>query len=62
MNYKAPDCRFLGGNTYLIGSTITVKVADELVTRARQTGANITFVENAALLDGVGGIGATLRY
>lgn len=44
------------------GATITVKVADELVTRARQTGANITFVENAALLAGVGGIGATLRY
>lgn len=43
-------------------STIPNKVADELVTRVRQTGANITFIENAALLAEVDGIGATLRY
>jgi len=42
--------------------TLKVDVADELVTRARQTGANITFIRDAALLADVGGIGATLRY
>lgn len=42
--------------------TLKVKVADELVTRARQTGANISFIEDATPLDDVGGIGATLRY
>ena len=43
-------------------STLVVKVADELVTRARQTGAGVTFIEDAALLADIGGIGATLRY
>lgn len=42
--------------------TRTVMVADELVTRARQTGANISFIEEASLLADVGGIGAMLRY
>jgi peptide chain release factor subunit 1 len=39
-----------------------VIVADELVTRARQSSAHITFIENAALLADVGGVGARLRY
>jgi peptide subunit release factor 1 (eRF1) len=39
-----------------------VKISDELVTRARQTGASVTFIEDAALLDDIGGVGATLRY
>ncbi len=43
-------------------STLKVKVTDELVTLARQTGANITFVEDGALLADVAGVGATLRY
>ncbi len=43
-------------------STLKVKVTDELVTRARQTGANITFVEDGALLADVGVVGPTLRY
>jgi peptide chain release factor subunit 1 len=43
-------------------ATHEVKVADELVTRARQTGAAVTFIEDPALLDEVGGIAATLRY
>ncbi len=42
--------------------TLIVKVADELITRARQTGAGITFIEDTALLADIGGIGATLRY
>jgi peptide subunit release factor 1 (eRF1) len=33
-----------------------------LVTRARQTGARVTFIEDPALLSGVGGVGALLRY
>ncbi len=43
-------------------ATHEVKVADELVTRARQTGAGVTFIEDVALLADIGGIGATLRY
>src|SRR5918993_3487720 len=37
-------------------------VADDLVTRAQQTSARITFVEDPALLSEVGGVGAILRY
>src|SRR5919202_5512662 len=37
-------------------------VADDLVTRARQTSARITFIEDATLLEEVGGVGAILRY
>jgi peptide subunit release factor 1 (eRF1) len=40
----------------------SVIVADELVTRARQTSAHITFIEDASLLEEVGGVGAFLRY
>jgi peptide subunit release factor 1 (eRF1) len=37
-------------------------VADELVTRAEQTGARVRFIENRALLEPVGGVGALLRF
>jgi peptide subunit release factor 1 (eRF1) len=40
----------------------SVIVADDLVTRARQTSARITFIEDATLLEDVGGVGALLRY
>jgi peptide chain release factor subunit 1 len=40
----------------------SVVVSDDLVTRARQTGARVTFVEDATLLAEVGGVGAFLRY
>lgn len=40
----------------------SVIVADDLVTRARQTSARITFIEDPALLEEVGGCGAFLRY
>lgn len=43
-------------------ATRKVKISNELVTRARQTGARVSFIEDAALLDDIGGIGATLRY
>jgi peptide chain release factor subunit 1 len=42
--------------------TRVVMVADELVTRARRTGARIRFIEDPSLLAGVGGVGALLRY
>jgi len=37
-------------------------LSDELVTRAQQTGARIRFIEDAALLAGIGGVGALLRF
>jgi peptide subunit release factor 1 (eRF1) len=37
-------------------------VADELVTRAEQTGARVRFIEDASLLESVGGVGAMLRF
>jgi peptide subunit release factor 1 (eRF1) len=40
----------------------SVIVADDLVTRARQTSARIIFIEDSALLEDVGGVGALLRY
>jgi peptide subunit release factor 1 (eRF1) len=35
---------------------------DLLVTKAKQTGAEVTFIEDAALLEAVGGVGAFLRW
>ncbi len=37
-------------------------LADQLVAKARQTRADIRFIEDPALLAEVGGVGATLRY
>ena len=42
--------------------TLRVNVADVLVSRAVQTGARITFIEDDALLNEFGGTAATLRY
>lgn len=42
--------------------TRTVLLADELVTRARQSGAQVNFIEDASLLSAVGGVAATLRF
>jgi peptide subunit release factor 1 (eRF1) len=39
-----------------------VRVTDALVTRAEQTGAQVRFIEDPALLRDAGGVGATLRY
>ena len=39
-----------------------VRLADELVTRATQTGARVTFIEDASLLQDQGGVAALLRY
>ncbi len=40
----------------------SIVMADELVTRAQQTSAHVTFIEDPALLAEVGGVGAILRY
>jgi peptide chain release factor subunit 1 len=39
-----------------------VRLADELVTKAKQTAARITFVEDPALLSDYGGVAALLRF
>jgi peptide subunit release factor 1 (eRF1) len=39
-----------------------VALADELVNKAQQTGARVSFIENAELLSSVGGVGALLRF
>jgi peptide subunit release factor 1 (eRF1) len=39
-----------------------LKLSAELVKRAQQTAARIRFIEDAALLEPVGGVGALLRY
>jgi peptide subunit release factor 1 (eRF1) len=40
----------------------TVRLSDELVTKAQQTAARIVFIEDASLLQPYGGVAATLRY
>jgi peptide chain release factor subunit 1 len=40
----------------------TVQLADELVARARQTAARVTFIEDASLLEANGGVAALLRF
>ncbi len=39
-----------------------VRLADELVSRAKQTGARLTFIEDADLLADYGGVAALLRF
>ena len=39
-----------------------LKLSDELITRAQQTGARVRFIEDAALLADIGGVGALLRF
>jgi peptide subunit release factor 1 (eRF1) len=43
-------------------ATETVRLADELITKATQTSAKITFVEDPELLAGYGGVAAILRF
>jgi peptide chain release factor subunit 1 len=40
----------------------TVRLADELVTKAHQTAARVSFIEDPALLEPYGGVAATLRF
>ena len=37
-------------------------VPDLLVTKAKQTGATVTFIEDGSLLESIGGVGAFLRW
>ena len=37
-------------------------VPDLLVTKAKQTGATVTFIEDGSLLEPIGGVGAFLRW
>jgi peptide subunit release factor 1 (eRF1) len=39
-----------------------IRITDAIVTRAQQTGAQVRFIEDPALLAHVGGVGAALRY
>jgi peptide chain release factor subunit 1 len=40
----------------------TVRLSDELITKAQQTGARVQFIEDPSLLAPYGGVAATLRY
>ena len=44
------------------GDETQLKLADELVTRAQQTGASVRIIEDPALLKDFGGVGALLRF
>jgi peptide subunit release factor 1 (eRF1) len=44
------------------GAASTLDIAGELVTKAHQTSATVTFIEDGALLEAVEGVGALLRY
>jgi peptide subunit release factor 1 (eRF1) len=44
------------------GEDIEVFTSDELVTRATQTGAEVTVIEDPALMADAGGVGAMLRF
>jgi peptide chain release factor subunit 1 len=44
------------------GEDTEVFTSDELVTRATQTGAEVRFIEDPALMADAGGVGAMLRY
>ena len=44
------------------GRKLVIRVADELVMRAQQTAAKVRFIEDASLLEEVGGIAASLRF
>jgi peptide chain release factor subunit 1 len=44
------------------GTPVDKDVPDELVSRARITGARVTFIEDQSLLADVGSVGALLRY
>ena len=50
------------GQSILRNGEPQLRAADLLVALARQSGARVTFIEDPALLDSVGGVGALLRY
>ena len=65
LDEQYPDAEDFGSLAELAvpaDGTVEVNVADVLVSRAVQTGARITFIEDDALLSDFGGTAATLRY
>jgi peptide chain release factor subunit 1 len=56
------DARALGDAAGQTRDAPHLRAADLLVTRARNSGAQLTFIEDSALLADVGGVGALLRY
>ena len=59
---SAPGPTDVESSTATPGDADKWKLADELITKAHQTGARVRFIENASLLDAVGGVGALLRF
>lgn len=57
----APEIPDAGGGTES-DQPREASLPDLLVTKAAQTGATITFIEDSALLESVGGVGAFLRW
>jgi peptide subunit release factor 1 (eRF1) len=57
----APEIPDAGGST-ATDDPRPVLLADLLVTKAKQTSAGISFIEDAALLEAVDGVGAFLRW
>ena len=55
---KIPDT---GGET-VSQELPQLTLSDQLMTKARHTGATITFIEDARLLESVGGVGGFLRW
>ncbi len=51
-----------GGERAPLDTTKPRVVVDELIRRAKETGARIHFIEDTSLLTSMGGVGATLRY
>lgn len=57
---QAPDASIERGGARLAAGA--ARVADELVTKASQTAARVTFIEDAGLLEEFGGAAALLRF
>jgi peptide chain release factor subunit 1 len=59
---EEPATEIAAGGEAADAPSEAVQLADELVTRATQTGAKITFVEDPSLLAEFGGVAALLRF
>jgi peptide chain release factor subunit 1 len=57
-----PAVEIAAGGEAAAADPQVVRLADELVTRAKQTGARVTFIEDSALLEEFGGVAALLRF
>ncbi|MBA2304960.1 MAG: hypothetical protein H0W08_20340 [Acidobacteria bacterium] len=57
-----PAVETAAGGEAALADPQVVRLADEYVTRATQTGARVTFIEDASLLHDYGGVAALLRF